>query len=168
MSNGVIIDVREKDEFAIEHIENSINVPLSMFSSMAPGILNQLKEKKIVLVCRSGPRANQAKAMALNLGFNDAHNYEIYEGGIIKWRQEGKSLVSGKTASALPLARQVQLTVGVGVVIFSLLAVFVNPLFVWGAAFFGAGLTMAGVTGFCPLANLIAQMPWNKPKTLPT
>ena len=28
--------------------------------------------------------------------------------------------------------------------------------------FFGAGLTLAGVTGFCGMARLVAMMPWNQ------
>jgi transposase-like protein len=30
------------------------------------------------------------------------------------------------------------------------------------AIFIGLGLVFAGFTGFCPLANLIAKMPWNR------
>lgn len=165
MNHDVIIDVREKDEFAIEYIENSINVPLSMFTSLAPGILYQLKDKKIVFMCRSGARAGQARNIAQGLGFNDVHTYEVYEGGIIQWQQAGHPVVRKAHGSPLPLMRQVQLVIGLGVVTCAILAVLVNPLFVYGAAAFGAGLTMAGLSGFCPLANLIAQMPWNK--TLP-
>ena len=166
MSDQVIIDVREKDEFAVEHIEHSINIPLSMFNSMAPGVLNQLAERNIVIMCRSGARAGQAQAMALGLGFNDAHTYEIYKGGIIEWKKQGKRVVGKPGKAPLPLMRQVQLVVGSGVLTFGLLALFVNPLFTWGAVAFGAGLTMAGMTGFCPLANALGMLPWNRGDTL--
>ena len=162
MSEQVIIDVREEDEFAVEHIEDSINIPLSKFTSMAPGILNQLSEQNIVIMCRSGVRAKQAQAMALGLGFNDAHTYEIYQGGIIEWKKQGKPVVTKAKRAPLPLMRQVQLVVGSGVLTFGLLGLFVDPRFVWGAVFFGAGLTMAGITGFCPLANALGMLPWNR------
>jgi rhodanese-related sulfurtransferase len=162
MNKDVIIDVRERDEFAIEHIDHSINVPLSVFISMAPGILYQLKDKKVVFMCRSGARANQARNIAQGLGFNDVHTYEVYDGGIIKWQQAGNPVVKKTHSAPLPLMRQVQLVIGLGVLICGVLAVIVSPLFVYGAVAFGAGLTMAGLTGFCPLAKLISQMPWNR------
>jgi hypothetical protein len=48
------------------------------------------------------------------------------------------------------------------VLIGSLLAYFVNPLFFLMTGFFGAGLTFAGLSGFCGLAVLMAKMPWNQ------
>ncbi len=38
----VMIDVREHDEFASEHVDGAINIPLSTFSTMAPGVLSGL------------------------------------------------------------------------------------------------------------------------------
>ncbi len=166
MSDQVVIDVREEDEFAAEHIENSINIPLSMFNSLAPGILHQLGERNIVIMCRSGVRAAQAQSMAQGLGFQDSHTFDVFSGGIIAWKKQGNDVVSRPSRAPLPLMRQVQLAVGTGVLSFGLLALFVNPLFAWGGAAFGAGLLMAGLTGFCPLANLIGMLPWNKGDTL--
>ncbi|MFT3998170.1 MAG: DUF2892 domain-containing protein, partial [Asticcacaulis sp.] len=57
---------------------------------------------------------------------------------------------------------QTQLTIGVGLLIATLAALFVHPLFVLLAGFFGAGLTFAGLSGFCGLARLLALMPWNR------
>ena len=45
----VIIDVRERDEYELEHIEHSINVPLSSFSTVVPGVLPNLKIEKLSL-----------------------------------------------------------------------------------------------------------------------
>jgi hypothetical protein len=58
--------------------------------------------------------------------------------------------------------RQVQLVIGVLALTGSLLAIFVNPLFALLPAFLGAGLTLAGSTGWCGLALLLAKMPWNR------
>jgi hypothetical protein len=38
----------------------------------------------------------------------------------------------------------------------------VHPNWVFLCAFFGAGLTMAGSTGWCGLAILMSKMPWNR------
>jgi hypothetical protein len=69
----------------------------------------------------------------------------------------------------LPLMRQVQLVAGLLVLIGTGLAYFVNPGFLGLTGFVGAGLTLAGSTGFCGMAELLAKMPWNRsnPK-LPT
>jgi len=165
MSN-VIIDVREKDEFSIEHVENSINIPLSSFSHAAPGILNQLRDRKIVFMCRSGARAQQAQMIANGLGFDDAHEYEIYKGGIIQWKKTGEETVSSNTAKApLPLIRQVQIVIGVLTMTFALLGVYVDPIYAYAAAAMGAGVLLAGATGFCALATFMAKLPWNKGDT---
>jgi len=164
--NQVIIDVREEDEFLAEHVEHSINIPLSSFSNLAPGILNQLGERNIVIMCRSGVLAVQAQAMAKGLGFNDAHSYEVYEGGIIQWKKAGHPVVARRVKAPLPLMRQVQLVIGAMLVLFGLLAVLVNPAFAYGAVFIGGGLLLAGATGFCALANLLGMLPWNRGDTL--
>nr|WP_275042777.1 YgaP-like transmembrane domain [Neisseria bacilliformis] len=37
-----------------------------------------------------------------------------------------------------------------------------TPVLYWLAAFVGAGLLTAGLTGFCGMAKLLSHMPWNK------
>lgn len=157
----VIIDVREADEFALQHIKDSINVPLSRFSLVAPGVLNQLTDRKIVFMCRSGARATQATEQAKMLGFNAEHDYSVYQGGIVRWAKEGNPVQQGGKAP-LPLIRQVQIVMGVLFAIFSLLAGFVDPMYAVVTLLLAGGLLMAGVTGNCMLANTIANMPWNK------
>jgi len=157
----VIIDVRERDEFDQEHVENAINVPLSGFASQAPGVLNQVKDRDVVFMCRSGLRAQQALEQAKGLGYNDAHNFRVYEGGLQQWKQDGQSVVaSGK--GGLPLIRQVQLIVGTAVTVLAILGYFLNPAYALGAAVMGMGLLMAGATGNCALAATLAKAPWNK------
>ena len=39
----------------------------------------------------------------------------------------------------------------------ALLALFVDPAFLWGAAFVGANLLQSAFTGFCPLALLLRR-----------
>jgi hypothetical protein len=38
----------------------------------------------------------------------------------------------------------------------------VAPGWIWLSGFVGAGLTFAGISGFCGMARLLAAMPWNK------
>lgn len=157
----VIIDVRERDEFNAEHVEHSINVPLSHFAAVAPGILNQLTERKLSVLCRSGNRARLAVEQIKQMGFADKVSASVYEGGILKWKQQGKPTIQ-KRANHLPIMRQVQLVAGSTVLATTLLGAFFNPWFLAISGFIGAGLTVAGTTGFCGMAMLLAKMPWNK------
>ena len=99
----VIIDVRERDEYELEHVEHSINVPLSSFSAVAPGVLTQLKEKQVVFMCHSGMRAKQAYELAKGLGFNDEHTYSTYDGGIMQWVKQGNPVLKKTGKKPLPL-----------------------------------------------------------------
>lgn len=157
----VILDVRERDEFEAEHVEHSINVSLSHFAVTAPGVLNQLRERDVVVMCRSGNRARLAATQIVQLGYSDKVSAKVFDGGILEWKKLGRPTIT-KRAGHLPIMRQAQLAVGLLVLSTVLLGVLVNPWFLAGTAFVGTGLTVAGSTGFCGLANLLALMPWNK------
>jgi rhodanese-related sulfurtransferase len=162
MNKPVILDVRERDEYEAEHVEGSILAPLSLFATHAPGILTNLRGRDLVLLCRSGNRARMAQQQVEALGFSrDFPAITVFEGGIVRWKELGRPTVSSRK-SHLPILRQVQLIAGGATFAFSTLAIFVNPIFSWGAAFFGFGLTVAGLTGFCGMANVLAYMPWNR------
>lgn len=157
----VILDVREQDEFSAEHVPGSIWVPLSQFGHLAPGVLQSLAGRSLLLMCRSGNRARLAAEEIEKLGFKGQVEFSVYEGGILEWARQGKPVLKGRTAH-LPILRQVQLIAGLIVFISSLLSVYYDRRLVWAAAFIGAGLTFAGLTGFCGLAQLLSVMPWNK------
>ena len=91
---------------------------------------------------------------------NSAEVYNL-EGGIAAWAQAGYH-VESSGHFFLPLDRQVQLTIGLCVLVGSILAYTVSPIFLFLTGFFGLGLTFAGLTGFCGLALLMARMPWNQ------
>ncbi|MCX5792796.1 MAG: rhodanese-like domain-containing protein [Elusimicrobia bacterium] len=157
----VILDVREQEEFAAEHIQGSIWVPLSQFGHTAPGVLQSLLGRKLLIMCRSGNRAKLALEQITQLGFGGQVSAEVYQGGILEWARQGKPLIT-RHAAPLPIMRQVQITAGLIVLASVVLGFTVAPAIAWVAAFVGAGLTFAGVTGFCGLAKLLALMPWNK------
>jgi hypothetical protein len=62
----------------------------------------------------------------------------------------------------LPLNRQVQLVAGAMALSGAVLAVTVAPAWIFLSGFVGLGLMMAGATDFCPMAILMAKMPWNQ------
>jgi len=157
--NAIIVDVREKDEFAAEHVKNSIHVPLADFSRQAPAIFRALSGKSILLMCRSGKRAALAASQAASFG--DGIDLSVFQGGLTEWKHQGKPTLAAD-GTHLPIMRQVQLIAGGLVVVGALLSYFVNPSFIILPGLVGAGLTVAGAFGFCGMAEVLARMPWNK------
>lgn len=158
--NTVILDVRENDEFEAEHILGSIHLPLSRLDSIAPGILALIKDQPFLIMCRSGTRAQMAFGRLKALGYPQVGG-QVFEGGILEWKRQGKPTLTHKS-NHLPLMRQVQLVIGPTILIFTALGQWVQSEFLIGCAFMGLGLTIAGLTGYCGLAHLLALMPWNR------
>jgi rhodanese-related sulfurtransferase len=66
MGEGVILDVREPFELAVENVEGAINIPLGQLRSR----LDELpRDETIRVVCRSGQRAYYATRVLLQNGF---------------------------------------------------------------------------------------------------
>lgn len=152
---AVLIDVREPDEHARERIEGARLAPLSRFD---PRDLAGARSKIAVFHCNSGNRTRLAAERLLAAGF--AQSFEL-EGGLVAWKRAGLPVVADRRAP-LPIMRQVQIVTGSMVVLGVLLAVLVSPWFMALPALVGAGLVMAGITGFCGLAQVLARMPWNR------
>lgn len=153
---AVLVDVREPAEHAAEKIDGAILLPLSTATTQS---LPPHTGKKLVIHCRSGKRST---AVCQKLLAEDA-NLELYnlEGGIIAWSSAGLAVVkSGK--SFLPLDRQVQLAIGLILLVGSALGYMGTPVWFILTGLVGAGLVVAGLTGFCGLAMAMAKMPWNQ------
>jgi rhodanese-related sulfurtransferase len=151
----LLIDVREEVEYREEHIEGAFLLPLSSFTKEK---LPKLEGKKLVIYCKGGVRGGKACDMVQKMGIET--EFFNLEGGITAWKQK-YDVIKGKKL-ILPLERQMQLVVGVGVLGFTLLGAFINPKFLILPAFFGAGLIFAGITGFCGMMRILALMPWNR------
>lgn len=152
---AVLIDVREPDEHAIEHIQGAKLVPLSRFD---PGQV-QAQGSKVILHCRSGRRSMEARARLAAAGqFGEIYSLK---GGIDAWRTAG--LPTRRAARApLPIMRQVQMTAGSLVVIGTLLGATISQWFLIIPAFVGTGLVFAGLSGTCGMAAMLSVMPWNR------
>jgi rhodanese-related sulfurtransferase len=152
----VVLDVREQDEYAGQRVKGSIWVPLSNFEHCAPGVLQRLAGRKVLIMCRSGGRAELALESIKRMGFSDQVQAEIYPGGMLEWVRQGKPVTEGATLY-LPMMRQVQIVAGGCVLAASLAAIFLKPWAAWVSAFVGAGLVFAGLPGSavlpfcCPL-----------------
>ncbi len=158
-ANTIILDVREKDEFDAEHITDSIHLPLAEVARKGPSLLKALSHQQVILMCRSGRRAQLAKdQLASSLA---AEKLKVYDGGILAWKSAGNPVISTKKAH-LPLMRQVQLGAGTLAFLGAVLSLAVHPAWIYLSGFVGAGLMVAGSTGFCGMAELLARAPWNK------
>ena len=153
-----LVDVREPVEHAEAHVASARLIPLGQIEARCGEID---PHKPVVVMCHAGKRGQTAADKLRQLGFNDVRNLE---GGLLAWKAAGMVCVEG-TRKCLPLMRQVQLVIGLCVFTGSLLAVLVDPRWVYLPMFFGAGLIFAGSTGFCGLALLLAKMPWNQVRT---
>lgn len=148
-----VIDVREPMEYASGHIAGSLNVPLGRLGQ------SDLPQGPLVLVCQSGTRS----AQGLNRLLDRGHPDPVMElaGGLPNWQQAGYPVRKCKNAP-LPLMRQVQIAAGSLVLLGLILSKTVAPGWIALSWFVGAGLTFAGVSGFCGMARLLALMPWNR------
>ena len=79
----VLVDVRESDEYAAQHIPGAHLVPLSSFD---PSSLPESGGRTIVLHCQAGGRS--AKALALCQGAGVAVDSHL-KGGILAWMAAG-------------------------------------------------------------------------------
>lgn len=151
----VLIDIREADEFAREHIVGARLAPLSGFDRHD---FDREHRKAAVFTCRSGNRTAANASRLIAKGFSDAY---VLAGGIEAWKAAGLPVHLDR-AAPIDLQRQVQISAGSLVVLGVVLGFAVSPWFFLLSGTVGAGLLQAGITGFCGMARLLRVMPWNK------
>jgi len=150
-----LIDVREPGEHRARRISQARNIPLANVRA------SDIPKDGGTLVVHYLKGARGASACEKLL--KEMPGLEVYNlaGGIDAWDAAGLP-VSKAGGFSLPLDRQVQLTIGLMLLAGSGLTLWVHPLFALLAAALGLGLTVAGATGFCGLARLMALAPWNR------
>lgn len=154
-----LIDVRTPAEFEAVHIPGAYNVPLDTLKEHREEIAGHLDED-VVLVCRSGQRATQAKDALTTAGLPNVH---LLEGGMQAWLASGGEVRRGK--QKWDLERQVRLVAGT-VVLGSVLASVRAPGAKWLAAALGGGLTAASLTNTCAMGAALSKLPYNRGASL--
>lgn len=149
-----LIDIRGADEHARERIQGAENWPLDQ---LAPKSLTSPKGM-IVYHCKTGMRTGANAAKLAEAASCEAF---IVEGGLDAWKKSGLPVLAD-TSQPMEVNRQVQITAGALVLSGVVLGAAVTPAFYLLSAFVGAGLMMAGITGWCGMARLLAIMPWNR------
>ena len=82
-SNTVVLDVRTEEEFhgPLGHIKGAILIPIDELSARV-NELNEVKNKDIYVVCRSGNRSNFGKDILRENNFNAIN----IDGGMLAWK----------------------------------------------------------------------------------
>ncbi len=81
--SGLVLDVREQNEYDAGHILNSKLIPLGTLSERI-GELEKYRDRPLVIICRSGNRSAVACALLGKQGFAQVYNFH---GGIIAWQK---------------------------------------------------------------------------------
>lgn len=77
--NLILLDVREKWEYSMVNLPNSVLIPLR---DLRTGISKLDKNKTTVVLCHTGERSSYAARYLIQKGFKDVKNLE---GGINAW-----------------------------------------------------------------------------------
>lgn len=150
-----LIDIREADEFAREHIGGAVSIPLSQVEQADVKIE---AGRTAVFHCKSGMRTEANCARLASRINGDAL---LLDGGLDAWKKAGLP-VRDNAKAPLPMNRQVQITAGTLVLAGVLVGGFIHPAGYALSGFIGAGLIFAGASGWCGMANVLAAMPWNR------
>lgn len=149
------INVCTPVEYKERHIEGVRNIPLDKIK----GKTEELQDKqRIYIHCNSGNRSQQA-IEALKNALPGVELINV-TGGLQAWEEAEYPVNS--LSQGLPLMRQVQLSAGSLILIGMVLSFTINSWFLIVPLIVGAGLTVAGATGWCGMAMLLSKMPWNR------
>jgi UPF0176 protein len=84
----VVIDMRNHYEYEVGHFEKALEIPSDTFREQLPMAANMLEEKKdknIIMYCTGGIRCEKASAYLLHKGFKNVFHLE---GGIINYAND--------------------------------------------------------------------------------
>lgn len=161
LQNGaVLIDIRSPDEYRREHIEGAVCLSPAQLPSSTDAKIQQAS--CLVFHCKSGMRTQHAAAQLAQYCAENGKEGFIMQKGLDGWKTAGFQTRINKS-QPLEMMRQVQIAAGLLILTGAVLGWLVSPLFYLLCAFVGCGLLLAGVTGFCGMARLLALMPWDKP-----
>ncbi len=86
----IVVDMRNHYEYEVGHFENAVEIPSDTFREqlpMAVSMLENKKDKNIIMYCTGGIRCEKASAWMLHKGFKNVFHLE---GGIIQYATKVK------------------------------------------------------------------------------
>ena len=154
---AILVDIREADERAREHIPGARHIPLSKLDEVD---LATHHGEILIFHCRSGARTKGNSARLVAKAGADCQAF-VLEGGLDAWRA-ARLATTVDRHQPIELQRQVQIGAGGLALIGTLLGLAVSPWFLAVPLFIGTGLLISGLTGFCGMARLLQRAPWNR------
>jgi len=98
--DATFVDVRERDEWDVEHIAGAVHVPRGRLESRIEQAAPD-RSAPVVVYCESGSRSAFAARTLKELGYEDVRNLA---GGIVEWKRRGLPLEASQGLS--PEARR--------------------------------------------------------------
>ena len=99
-SEGLVLDVRENDEWAAGHVEGALHVPMSDFVARFGEVTEAVADgRRAYVMCRVGGRSAQVTQYLVQQGI-DAVNIE---GGMLAWDGAGRPMVTDSGTPAVVL-----------------------------------------------------------------
>jgi rhodanese-related sulfurtransferase len=89
-ANALLVDVRERDEFAAERAPGVALIPMSEFQARHGELP---KDRPLLMVCAAGSRSAAATAFLLQRGWTDVRNVS---GGMMAWTASGLPTRGGR------------------------------------------------------------------------
>jgi len=91
--NAVLLDVREPEEFAREHVSGAVNVPQADLATRLDEIP---RDRPILTICQSGSRSLRSAQFLQQQGYQSV---ATVVGGTRAWREAGRPVESAEAAS---------------------------------------------------------------------
>ncbi|MCS0635244.1 rhodanese-like domain-containing protein [Streptomyces sp. LP05-1] len=90
-ADGLVLDVREDDEWAAGHVEGALHVPMSDFVARFGEVTEAVADgRRAYVMCRVGGRSAQVTQYLVGQGI-DAVNVD---GGMLAWEGAGRPMVT--------------------------------------------------------------------------
>ncbi|MET4924572.1 rhodanese-like domain-containing protein [Streptomyces sp. PSRA5] len=90
-SDGLVLDVREDDEWAAGHVEGALHIPMSDFVARFGEVTEAVADgRKAFVMCRVGGRSAQVTQYLVQQGIDAAN----IEGGMQAWDGAGRPMVT--------------------------------------------------------------------------
>lgn len=153
---AAMVDIRESQAFAREHIVSSCSHPLNSLPEQSLPVASNASI--VIFYCLSGMRTQQNAALLANAVA--PARAMLMEGGINAWKNAGLPTVINRK-QPIDIMRQVQIVAGALILCGVGLGYSVSHVFFMLSGIVGIGLLFAGVSGFCGMAKLLMKMPWN-------
>lgn len=91
--NGVVVDIRSKEEFKKGHITDAVHILPSDIKAGNFASLENHKSDPIIVVCKTGQTAQESANLLAKAGFE---NVNLLKSGLVAWNEANLPLVRGK------------------------------------------------------------------------